>query len=103
MKNLPSHFLTRIIWLIFGVGIGAVSLVDGIHTNMLGTSLLGMGMALFGVCWFMQPLLFKTPISALAATVQRTTIGSKKLYLVISFSAMACLTVGMVLRYAFQS
>lgn len=102
MKTLPTHFATRVIWLLSGVGIGVTSIVDGVCADLLGQSISGVGMAPFGVAWFMQPVLFKAPLADLAIHAQEAVIGPAKLRTGLLFAAMACLLVGMILRYAFH-
>ena len=58
-----------------------------------------MGLAMFGVAWFMQPLALGHPMGSIRDTLKNAQIGPHRAHAVLVFSGLACLLVGLVLKY----
>jgi hypothetical protein len=94
-----SHLVTRTLWLIFGVGVGLYSVMEGVHAHQVGITLPGIGMMLFGIAWFMQPVVLDKPVSTLTASSQEVAIGPPALRKILTLGAFGCLAFGMIARY----
>ena len=97
-----SHIYTRLMWLTFGVGFGAYLLWHGVSGHLVGVSLSGVGLVLFGAAWFLHPVLLTSPIRRSTLTSTATAVGPRRIRTVLASAAFLCLAVGIILRYAFK-
>jgi len=97
--KIPSHLPSRLFWLLFGLGLGSVQIVEGIRHGLLGPVISGLGLALLGVTGFIQPLLQGSPAGSVLGTLNNSIVDSKPLRTILGFSSFACLFVGLILKY----
>lgn len=104
MNTLRSHIVTRLVWIIIGTSGGAILLTQGFNAHLIGQSLTGIGLVFLGIGGFMHPVLFRSrfPPSLATVTSQENAIGSQSIRNSINFAALACLLIGLLLRYVFH-
>lgn len=82
-----------------GTGLGAVQILDGLQHGLVGPVLSGVGLAMFGVAWFMRPIPLGQPMGSIRDTLKNAQIGPHRVHAALVFSGLACLLVGLVLQY----
>ena len=97
-----SHIYTRLLWFALGTGFGAYLLWLGVPAHHIGLSLSGVGLVLFGTAWFLHPVLLTSPIRRSTLTSTATAIGPQRIRTVLASTALLCLAIGIILRYAFK-
>ena len=102
MSGARANLGSRLILLLFGCGLGAVSLVEALRSGHRGQALLSIGFILFGLLWFHQPPIlnkqfFTKPISP-ASNLLATAIGHAGLRMLLLASATAFTLVGVAYR-----
>ncbi len=85
--TLPDHLLRRLLWLIFGIGFGGLLIAEGLLLRQLGMGLSGVGLALLGIAWFLDP------------KAGGQALGPKALHPVLVYGGLGLLGLGLVLRY----
>jgi Na+/phosphate symporter len=103
MSVLGSHLSLRLLWLAFGVGLGAYELSLGLPAHQIGRTFAGVGFVLFSIAWFLQPLPLTSPIRNLVAVSRQTATGSRRLRLALDAAGFLCLVIGVVLHFAFRT
>ena len=99
VSRMRTHLASRIILLGLSCAVGTVSLVQGTHGASLQQELLGASMLLFGLSWFLQPVildraLFTKPL--LSPSKRAPAIGPLVLRVVIDVLAIGSMAASAV-------
>lgn len=93
---------SRLCWLAFGAIVGGNLAMHGVQEHSLGLALSGIGMGLFGILWFLSPIILGKTDGPLLAAIQRAALGPARLRRTLALGAIGCTTVGVVLRQGFD-
>lgn len=99
MTKISTHLASRLFWLVFGLGLGAVQVLDGMRLGLAGPLISGLGFALIGVTGFMQPVVLGRPVGSVLYTLNDAIVGPERLRTGLAVSSFACLFVGLILKY----
>lgn len=99
MEKIKTHLVARLCWLAFGLIMGVTRISDGLQSASAATSLTGVGWLLLGVLWFLSPLVLGKSKGEMAGRQRQAAIGSDALRNSLLFAAVACVGVGLVLRF----
>ena len=94
------HLVTRVLWLVFLVGLGVVFAISGVQSGIANRVVLALGLVLLGICAFFQPLLFRAPLRQLIAASQAAAIGPQALRTGLSVSAIGLIWLSLGMRIA---
>jgi hypothetical protein len=103
MIQLPSHMLSRILIPAPVFAIGVFEVAQGSAARQVGRSLCGLAIALIAVNAFLQPLLFKRPLSGLLLASQAAAIGPTSVRTALPFVAIGLMSVGLFIKYVLEA
>jgi hypothetical protein len=96
MKKVSTHLGSRLVWLALGCGLGASKIIDGLQHHQIDQLISGLGFALFGAAWFIQPLL---PRIRSSEEIHKAMVGPAWLHTSLIFIGFSCWCIGLVLKH----
>ena len=101
MNKPPTpHLVTRVLSLVFFVGLGILFAISGVQSGIANRVVLALGVALLGIYAFFQPLLFRVPLRQLMAASQAAAIGPQALRTGLSLVAIGLIWLSLGMRLA---
>ena len=106
MNKIRTHLWSRLFWFAFGVSVGLERVWQGASNGQqVGLSLTGLGMLLFGIVWFLQPVCLRGLLrECLRGTLRESitasheaALGTQRIRSPLTFLALALLTLGVIL------
>ena len=94
MNAVPSYMPTRTIWLCLLGGMGAWRVLEGVRGSGASSVFFGVGLVLFGVREFLQPILFNQ--SAFSPARPELAIGPPVLLKTLEVVAVIAWLVGAI-------
>jgi uncharacterized protein YjeT (DUF2065 family) len=98
MTKISTHLASRLFWLLFGAGFGVIQILDARMSSVA----LGLGLVLFGTAWFMHPIVLTRTMGSILSKIEDAEVGPKLLHTALTYSGLACMVVGFVLKYALK-
>ena len=91
---------SRAFWFLFGVGLGGMGLWNGMQRDLIGETLIGIGLVLLGIQGLLRPVVLSRVAKISKEEMTRdVSIGSDVLHGALSLAMAATLLVGIVLKY----
>ncbi len=99
MPTVTKNIGYRIIWAGFAAALCAFSIYRVALGEGWSHLFTAAAWALFGVSWFMQPLVPSSSVGAVVSETNKAVVGNSILRLIVTFAALALLVVGMLVRW----
>lgn len=98
MNKIRTHLWSRLFWFAFGVSVGLERVWQGAtNGQQVGLSLTGLGMLLFGIVWFLQPVCLRGTLRESITASHEAALGTQRIRSPLTFLALALLTLGVIL------
>lgn len=90
----------RLFELGFALALACLSLAEFSRTHSTGSALVAVGWSLLGASWFMQPVVLSVDVRKMLAQVREHAVGPVAARAFTTFGGLACLFVGLFLKFA---
>lgn len=97
-NSLQTRIVARLLWLAFGAGWGAYELLQAMAAHSRPQTLLGIGLILLGLGWFLQPPSLTSQVGQLDAKSRASSVGPVALRLALALGGLACMLAALYLH-----
>jgi small-conductance mechanosensitive channel len=97
---IKQHITYRLLWAGGALAFASISFTEFVNTANYGSAFITVGWILFAAAWFMLPVVPATSFRKMLTSSNQHAIGPVGLRTFATFAGLACLLVGLILKFS---